>query len=123
METKKIAVLEHHKDIESLILTILEDEGYVAQPISRVGDPIEAIRHWGPDLIILDIRSLNPEADLHLLHQLGDNVGTSHVPILVLSSITEAGRAALAAHNVNSSLGKPFSLEDFCTKTRQALIN
>lgn len=55
----KDPALEHHQDVEHLIVAILEDEGYEAEPVSRMGDPIEAIQQLRNEYDVSIYTSLN----------------------------------------------------------------
>jgi signal transduction histidine kinase/ligand-binding sensor domain-containing protein/DNA-binding response OmpR family regulator len=76
-----------------------------------------------PDLVITDVRM--PEMDgFELLHRLKNNNITSHIPVMVLSSETEAeSRVTGFNKGADAYVDKPFSMEEMLSRIESMLAN
>jgi CheY-like chemotaxis protein len=81
---------------------------------------VEDVARLQPDLVILDLYPLadNP---YWILDELRANPATQAVPVLAASTMETLAEKALASYNVRVTLEKPFGLEDFLAKVREAL--
>jgi DNA-binding response OmpR family regulator/ligand-binding sensor domain-containing protein/two-component sensor histidine kinase len=76
-----------------------------------------------PDLVISDVKM--PEMDgFELLHRLKNNNITSHIPVMILSSETEAeSRVAGFNKGADAYVDKPFSMEEMLSRIESMLAN
>ncbi|KQC00974.1 response regulator [Pedobacter sp. Hv1] len=82
---KRILVVENNKDILELIAMILEGEGYELSLHTNETDIFDHIQAFQPDAILLDIVKPTLEGT-ELCRQLKEAEGTSHIPVIVLST-------------------------------------
>jgi len=109
--TKKILVIEDDKDIRETIVYILEEEKYevIASEDSKI---LKSIDSFQPDLVLLDNWLTDWKSDANgqqLSKELKSNPATSHIPIIIISAVSnikEIAEAGLA----NGYLRKPFDL-------------
>ena len=111
--SKKILVIEDDKDIRDTIALFLQQQGYevIASDNARI---LKSIHDIKPDLILLDNWLTDWKSDPNgqqLSKELKTNPATSHIPILMISAVSnikEIAEAALA----DGYLKKPFDLDD-----------
>lgn len=110
---KKILVIEDDKDIRDTITYALQAEGYevISSENAKILKTINDIK---PDLILLDNWLTDWKSDANgqqLSKELKTNKATSHIPILIISAVSnikEIAEAGLA----DGYLKKPFELDD-----------
>lgn len=110
---KKILVIEDDKDIRDTITYALQAEGYevISSENAKILKNINEIK---PDLILLDNWLTDWKSDANgqqLSKELKTNTATSHIPILIISAVSnikEIAEAGLA----DGYLKKPFELDD-----------
>src|ERR1019366_9453003 len=92
---KKVVLVDDDIDILEAIQAMLEDEGYSVITSDR-GEDVETISLLEqPDLIVLDML-LSGKDGREIAHQLKSQVGTMHIPILMLSAHPRAAKEAQA---------------------------
>jgi CheY-like chemotaxis protein len=107
----KILVIEDDKDVRETIVYILEEQKYevVSSPDSKI---LKSLHHFNPDIIIMDNWLTEWKSDANgqqLSRQLKLNPETSHIPIIIISAmsnIKEIAEAGLA----DAYLQKPFDV-------------
>jgi DNA-binding response OmpR family regulator len=110
---KKILVIEDDKDIRDTITYALQAEGYevISSENAKILKTISDIK---PDLLLLDNWLTDWKSDANgqqLSKELKTNAATSHIPVLIISAVSnikEIAEAGLA----DGYLKKPFELED-----------
>lgn len=110
---KKILVIEDDKDIRDTITYALQAEGYevVASENAKILKTINEIK---PNLLLLDNWLTDWKSDANgqqISKELKSNKATSHIPILIISAVSnikEIAEAGLA----DGYLKKPFELDD-----------
>ena len=111
--TKKILVIEDDKDIRDTIVYILEEEAYevISSEDSKILKSIDSIK---PDLILLDNWLTDWKSDANgqqLSKQLKTNPSTSHIPVVIISAVSNIKEIAEAGQ-ANGYLRKPFDLHE-----------
>jgi DNA-binding response OmpR family regulator len=105
-------------DILSFIRGALEDQGLTVMSVADGGKAVEAVRHFNPDLMILDVTLpvLSGDGVAARIRELRGNA----FPVLV---ITADGRAAEKARQMRAYayLRKPFELDDLVQEVRRGL--
>ena len=98
---KKILVIEDDKDIRDTIVYVLEDQGY--EVISSENAKIlKSLDGHNPDMILLDNWLTEWKSDANgqqLSKELKSNLATSHIPIIIISAVSnikEIAEAGLA---------------------------
>jgi DNA-binding response OmpR family regulator len=110
---KKILVIEDEKDIRDTIVYILEEEKYevVSSGDSKILKSIDNIK---PDMILMDNWLTEWKSDANgqqLSKELKSNPATSHIPIIIISAVSnikEIAEAGLA----DTYLKKPFDMSE-----------
>jgi two-component system phosphate regulon response regulator PhoB len=110
---KKIMVIEDDTDIRETIVYALEDANYevVSSEDARI---LKLIHHHKPDLILLDNWLSDWKSDANgeqLSKQLKSNPSTSHIPVIIVSAVSnikDVAEAGLA----DDFLRKPFDLTE-----------
>lgn len=111
--TKKILVIEDDKDIRDTIVYILEEESYevISSEDSKILKSIDSIQ---PDLILLDNWLTDWKSDANgqqLSKGLKSNPSTSHIPIIIISAVSNIKEIAEAGE-ADGYLRKPFDLTE-----------
>jgi len=109
VKPKHILVAEDDIDIRSLVMAVLEDEGFQVQ--SSVGaDTIKSVRQQRPDVVLLDYQMPGMDG-VQIARELRADPETSDIPIVAMSA---AGRIAVVCNEMdaNGCLGKPFDIEE-----------
>lgn len=111
--TKKILVIEDDKDIRDTIVYILEEESYevISSEDSKILKSIDSIK---PDLILLDNWLTDWKSDANgqqLSKELKSNPSTSHIPIIIISAVSNIKEIAEAGQ-ADGYLRKPFDLTE-----------
>jgi two-component system phosphate regulon response regulator PhoB len=110
---KKIMVIEDDTDIRETMVYALEEAGYevIASEDARV---LKHLNNHKPDLILLDNWLSDWKSDANgeqISKQLKTDPQTSHIPIIIVSAVSnvkEVAEAGLA----DNYLRKPFDLKD-----------
>ena len=105
-EQKLIVVVEDNQDINDLLSSILEEEGYRVVSVTDGREAVEAAREHRPDLITLDL-ALPGKDGWAIARELQEDPTTEHIPILVISAYTRDLDAPLR-RQVDRIISKPF---------------
>nr|WP_294794764.1 response regulator [uncultured Mucilaginibacter sp.] len=102
---RRILVVDDDKDILEIIEYILEDSGYIVEPLADGHFLFDRIRSFRPDLIILDIMLGNMDGR-ELCRDIKTNIETHKIPVIMIS-------ASHALKDINSPIYQP---DDFVAK-------
>ena len=105
-DQKLIVVVEDNQDINDLLSSILEEEGYRVVSVTDGREAVEAAREHRPDLITLDL-ALPGKDGWAIARELQEDPTTEHIPILVISAYTRDLDAPLR-RQVDRIISKPF---------------
>ncbi len=105
-DQKLIVVVEDNQDINDLLSSILEEEGYRVISVTDGREAVEAAREHQPDLITLDL-ALPGKDGWAIARELQEDPSTEHIPILVISAYTRDLDAPLR-RQVDRIISKPF---------------
>jgi DNA-binding response OmpR family regulator len=105
-DQKLIVVVEDNQDINDLLSSILEEEGYRVISVTDGREAVEAAREHRPDLITLDL-ALPGKDGWAIARELQEDPTTEHIPILVISAYTRDLDAPLR-RQVDRIISKPF---------------
>jgi len=106
--SKFVLVAEDDTDILSLVLDVLQEEGFSVG--STVGaDTLAEARQRKPDVILLDYQMPGMDG-VEIARQLRADPQTERIPIVAM---TAAGRTPVVCHEMdaNGCLGKPFDID------------
>ena len=101
-----ILVADDELDVRSLILALLEDEGYRVVVAANGRAAIEAVERRQPDLILMDI--MMPLMDgREAVRRLRARPESATIPIVLMSAVT----ADALQPGVQAFVAKPFDLD------------
>lgn len=106
--TQKILVVDDDEGILEVVQIVLEGEGYLVQT-SLNSECLQDIDVDLPALILLDVL-LSGEDGREICKQLKSNAKTAHVPIVMLSAHSDAGKVADTS-GADDFLEKPFDVD------------
>jgi CheY-like chemotaxis protein len=106
--TQKILVVDDDEGILEVVQIVLEGEGYLVQT-SLNSECLQDIAVDLPDLILLDVL-LSGEDGREICKQLKSDAKTAHVPIVMLSAHSDAGKVADTS-GADDFLEKPFDVD------------
>ena len=110
---KKVLVIEDDKDIRDTLVYVLEEQGYevTSSEDSKILKSIDRIK---PDLILLDNWLTEWKSDANgqqISKQLKSDPTTNHIPIIMISAVSNIQEIAEAAH-ADGYVKKPFNLDE-----------
>ena len=113
MAKKKILVIEDDTDIREAIAYALEQENYevISSDNARI---LKSLDQLNPDLILMDNWLTEWKSDANgqqLSRQLKSDPATSHIPVIILSAVSNIEEIAQAGLS-DGYLKKPFDLKD-----------
>jgi DNA-binding response OmpR family regulator len=113
MAKKTILVIEDDKDIRDTVTYALKQEGYnvISSENSKI---LLSLEQYKPDLILLDNWLTEWKSDANgqqLSKQLKSDPKTSHIPIIILSAVSNIKEIAEAGMS-DGYLKKPFDLTE-----------
>lgn len=115
---EKVLLIEDEDDLARLFELALDREGLRIRRAQDAAAGREAIRRWGPDLILLDV-VLPGMSGLDFLEELR---AESRVPVILISGRRRPeDRARADKLGVDDYLVKPFALTDLRSRVRLAL--
>jgi CheY-like chemotaxis protein len=120
MKTKKILVVEDHKDSCLWITAVLRQTGFAT---SEAGDgtmALRAIRSESPDLVLLDMH-LPCGGGMFVLESVRKQPEFSELPFIVISGEVDLDEEMLATYGVVKVLRKPVDVHNFLREIRNAL--
>jgi CheY-like chemotaxis protein len=111
---KVIVVVEDNRDINDLLSSILEEEGYRVISVTDGREAQEAVRLHRPDLITLDL-AMPGKDGWAIARELQDDPVTGDIPIVVISAHTGDLEAPLR-RSVARVIAKPFYVSQVVTE-------
>lgn len=105
----RVLVLEQDREERELLRTVLQQRGALVHSVGSVGEALEALEAWGPDVLVSD--STSPEHDSYALvgkvHSLDADKG-GRIPALALTNVARTDqRLRQMLASVQSELPKP----------------
>ncbi len=105
----RVLVLEQDREERELLRTVLQERGALVHSVGSVGEALEALEAWRPDVLVSD--SASPEHDTYALvgkvHSLDADKG-GRIPALALTNVARTDqRLRQILASVQSELKKP----------------
>jgi two-component system phosphate regulon response regulator PhoB len=124
MAKKTILVIEDDKDIRDTVTYALKQEGYnvISSENSKI---LLSLEQYNPDLILMDNWLTEWKSDANgqqLSKQLKSDPKTSHIPIIILSAVSNIKEIAEAGMS-DGYLKKPFELEELFDLVKKHIPN
>ena len=119
-ENARILVVEDEEQVRTLLLRLLDQEGYETVEARNADEALEILNQQTFDLILLDLRMpgrTNGEDLLFMVRDRGDDV-----PIIIISAWVDDEMIQNQPECVYAILKKPIRLEEFKTTVQQALV-
>ena len=116
---QRIVVIEDNQDINDLLSSILEEEGYEVTSVTNGREAVEVARRQRPDLITLDL-ALPGKDGWAIVRELQDDEKTRDIPILVISAYTRELDAPLR-RRVARVISKPFYITQVVSEVEEIL--
>ncbi|MDF2435108.1 MAG: hypothetical protein JWP44_4739 [Mucilaginibacter sp.] len=119
---KKILVIEDDKDIRYTIVYVLEEQGYEVTS-SENSKILKSIDKHNPDMILLDNWLTEWKSDANgqqLSRELKSNPATSHIPIIIISAVSDIKEIAEAGL-ADGYLRKPFGIDELIDLVKEHL--
>jgi CheY-like chemotaxis protein len=106
-----ILVADDHEEMRSLVVTVLEGQGYEVRQATDTQGVLDAVAAEHPDLLILDVH-MPGAGGVAALREIRDDPATKDMRVLLLS-----GSVDLAAHGpkelgADAHLPKPFAIDE-----------
>jgi CheY-like chemotaxis protein len=116
-----ILAIDDENDVLLIIKTALSSQGYNVLTASNGYDGLALAEDNCPDLILLDLRM--PEMDgMEVLEKLRDNEKTQHIPIIILTGVSEKKQIRDAIDKgITYYIVKPFECQDLISKIALAI--
>ncbi|GAB4313295.1 MAG: hypothetical protein Kow0059_04450 [Candidatus Sumerlaeia bacterium] len=121
MAQHTILAVDDEMDILLIVKTALEGEGYKVVTAANGFDALATAEDIRPDLILLDI--MMPEMDgFEVLDQLRRNENTMHIPIIMLTGVSEILKKKEALDKgITYYINKPFDYQTLVSKVKMAI--
>ena len=115
----KILVVEDEFQVRTLLLRILDQEGYATLSAGNAGDALTILDREEVNLILLDLRMPGPIDGEDLLFTIRDR--GDDVPIIVVSAWVDDEVLVDQPDCVHAVLKKPIQFSELCATVREAL--
>ena len=118
MERQRVLIVEDDPTVRKLLADLLESEGYAVTETDSVLGAMGLVRQIRPCIILLDL-GLPYRSGASLLADVRAEASTAHIPVLVISGLSEAltaERRALAT----AVIEKPFCADALLESVRAA---
>lgn len=115
----KILIIDDSTDLAEMMEHILKYKGNKVKSLINAHDIKNEIRHFQPDLVILDIY-LADEDGRNICKNLKEDKDTMHIPIIVFSASPESLKDH-ESYCADGVLEKPFGLNQLLEKITSVL--
>ncbi|HHS12230.1 MAG TPA: response regulator [bacterium] len=107
---KKVLLVDDDQDVISALQTVLESKGFQVEAAFEGPSGLKKAKAEKPDLIVLDV--MLPDLDgMAVCHALKKDPSTRHIPVLILTSLSESDRGINAARLIAEGHGAEGYLE------------
>jgi len=118
---KRILLIDDDEDIRDVIMLLLEGAGYSVVALGTAQDIVTLVKEVEPDVVLLDVIIGNLDGRI-LCKQLKSNKLTSHIPIIMISAISDLYNAIPDAC-ANDVISKPFSNSTLINRVERQVAN
>jgi CheY-like chemotaxis protein len=121
----KILVVDDDPDFVQITRMILEKHDYEVMTATSGAEGLAAMRQEKPDLVLLDIMMTTLLDGLDVSEEMLDDPELKHVPVIMVSSITDTQHAAVFPTDdyvhMNAWISKPIDPDDLLNKVARCL--
>ncbi|MDO8661749.1 MAG: response regulator [Candidatus Omnitrophota bacterium] len=123
MPKKKIFVADNQEDVLSMLSDFLTSKGYEVMGSKDPKELIKSIKHFQPDLILLDL--LMPDLDgFEICRILNNDPESQATPIIIMSGLSDLVDIKRAYKlGVVGYLIKPFDMKTVLSEIEKAIAN
>ena len=118
-----ILVVDDDPDFCEITRLILGSEGYEIETASDGDMALRMIREAPPDLVLLDVMMAGILDGVHVAHTIGEDRDLSHIPVIMVSSITSSPMAEMFPTDeyipIDAWVSKPAQPTDLLEKVRR----
>jgi signal transduction histidine kinase/DNA-binding response OmpR family regulator/ligand-binding sensor domain-containing protein len=119
---KIVLIVEDHPDMAKFICQILEDDYRVILAINGK-EGVEKAQVYLPDLVVSDIM-MPGKSGIELVHELKNNLKTSHIPIILLTALTSVkNKIEGFASGADDYIEKPFNSEILKARIKNIFVS
>ncbi|MGY3213004.1 response regulator transcription factor [Mucilaginibacter sp. HD30] len=118
---RRILVVDDDKDILEIVQYILEDSGYLVEPLTNGHSLFDNIRSFKPDLIILDIMLGNMDGR-ELCRDIKTNVETHKIPVIMISASHALKDINSPAYQPDGFVAKPFDIDALLSCVQRQIV-
>ena len=117
---QKILVLDDDADILDVISYILIEKGYEVATLSGGEEIFQAIGHFHPDLVLMDVMLGNMDGRM-ICKELKHQSETSALPVILISASHDLAASLRQEGAPNDFIAKPFDIDYLVRKVEQQL--
>jgi adenylate cyclase len=116
-----VLVVDDEEQNRTLLRDPLEARGYEVEEAENGMQALQMIARHPPDVILLDL--MMPQMDgLEVCRRLRKDAKTAHLPILMITALSERGDRLLGIHaGANDFLNKPIDIQDVILRVGNAV--
>jgi DNA-binding response OmpR family regulator len=116
----KVFVIDDDRDLLDVTKALLTKRGFVVETEINWEEGFEKIKHFNPQLIILDV-FLSGVDGLEICKRLKSGTDTGHIPILIFSAYPRIADSAMFEFGADDFIAKPFEVNDLIEKMHSVL--
>lgn len=120
MSAPRVLVVEDEPAIREVVALVLADDGCEVRALNGDEEALRLLQRWQPDVVVLDLRLPDREAEAFLRACRQHVVGET--PILVMSASGNLDHHA-ARLGVDGILPKPFDIDDLCHAVHRLAVD
>jgi len=120
--SKKILVVDDDDDILELLSLILVDVGYEVRALSCGDTVFDDIKHFRPDLILMDIM-LDGLDGRSICKEIKENHLTYFVPVILISGTHDVAESLHLPGAPNDFVSKPFDIQHLLEKIEKQFVH
>ncbi len=117
---QKILVLDDDEDILDVISYILIDKGYEVETLSGGEEIFQAIGHFHPDLVLMDVMLGSMDGRM-ICKELKHQTETSSLPVILISASHDLAQSLRQDGAPNDFIAKPFDIDYLIQKVERQL--
>src|ERR1044071_9424898 len=117
-DAPRVLIVDDDLPICELLELVFGDEGWDVRVRTRGEDALDLLRRWTADVILLDLRMPEMDAEAFLSRCRGQKPAEREIPVLLLSASSNLDDHA-ARLGVSAVVAKPFDVDTLCSTVRE----
>ncbi|GAB4062503.1 hypothetical protein GCM10028777_02430 [Angustibacter speluncae] len=120
-DATRVLVVDDDRDIRDLVTFKLEQAGYEVRQAEDGLQALDAVREWGPDLVVLDVM-MPGLSGIDVTRELRADPGTAATPVILLTAkAQEADVETGFVTGADDYVVKPFSPRELVSRVQAVL--